>query len=192
MVKPEKAAPVTRTILRTRGPVSADSLRRDGTAQPVSQDQIQRRERGQGKVHFPCSADHNEQDWQPHPVDPYSAISDGNHTRLIHTLAYTFIHIFYSHDAPRYYRPPPPGRNSSSWIAWTTKGRRTTSTTAKRWDSWPPKQRHRLRHPPLGEATVGVTPAAAVVTVVIAMATVVRREVREPGHARSLFCPPLI
>ena len=106
MVKPEKAAPVTRTILRTRGPVSADSLRRDGTAQPVSQDQIQRRERGQGKVHFPCSADHNEQDWQPHPVDPYSAISDGNHTRLIHTLTYTFIHIFYSHDTPRYYRPP--------------------------------------------------------------------------------------
>ena len=25
--------------------------------------------------HFPCSADH-EQDWQPYPVDPYSAICD--------------------------------------------------------------------------------------------------------------------
>ena len=24
---------------------------------------------------FPCSADH-EQDWQPYPVDPYSAICD--------------------------------------------------------------------------------------------------------------------
>ena len=32
--------------------------------------------------HFPCSADH-EQDWQPHPVDPYSAICD-DHT-YIHT-----------------------------------------------------------------------------------------------------------
>ena len=27
---------------------------------------------------FPCSADH-EQDWQPYPVDPYSAICD-DHT----------------------------------------------------------------------------------------------------------------
>ena len=28
-------------------------------------------ERGQGKIHFPCTADH-EQDWQPSPVDLYS------------------------------------------------------------------------------------------------------------------------
>ena len=46
-------------------------LTRDGTAEPVSRDQIFRRERGQGNIHFPCSADH-EQDWQPYPVDPYS------------------------------------------------------------------------------------------------------------------------
>ena len=45
-------------------------LTRDGTAEPVSRDQILRRERGQGNIHFPCSADH-EQDWQPYPVDPY-------------------------------------------------------------------------------------------------------------------------
>ena len=31
--------------------------------------------RGQGNIHFPCSADH-EQDWQPYPVDPCSAICD--------------------------------------------------------------------------------------------------------------------
>ena len=37
----------------------------------VSRDQILRRERGQGNIHFPCSADH-EQEWQPYPVDPYS------------------------------------------------------------------------------------------------------------------------
>ena len=29
----------------------------DGTAGPVSQDQILRRERGQGNINFPCSAD---------------------------------------------------------------------------------------------------------------------------------------
>ena len=46
-------------------------LTRDGTAEPVSRDQILRHERGQGNIHFPCSADHV-QDWQPYPVDPYS------------------------------------------------------------------------------------------------------------------------
>ena len=58
-------------------------LARDGTAEPVSRDQILRHARGQGNIHFSCSADH-EQDWQPYPVDPYSAICD-DHT-YIHTL----------------------------------------------------------------------------------------------------------
>ena len=39
-------------------------LTRDGTAEPVSRDQILRHARGQGDIYFPCSADH-EQDWQP-------------------------------------------------------------------------------------------------------------------------------
>ena len=43
----------------------------DETAEPVSRDQILRRERGQGNIPFPCSTDHV-QDWQPYPVDPYS------------------------------------------------------------------------------------------------------------------------
>ena len=55
-------------------------LMRDGMAEPVSRDQILRHARGQGNVHFLCSADH-EQDWQPYPVDPYSAICDG-HCRI--------------------------------------------------------------------------------------------------------------
>ena len=50
-------------------------LTRDGTAEPVSRDQILRHARGQGNINFPCSADH-EQDWQPYPVDAYSAICD--------------------------------------------------------------------------------------------------------------------
>ena len=57
-------------------------LTRDGTAEPVSRDQILRHAREQGNIHFPCSADH-EQDWQPYPVDPYSAICDDH----IHTYA---------------------------------------------------------------------------------------------------------
>ena len=48
-------------------------LTRDGTAEPVSRDQILRRERGQENIIFLCSADH-EQGWQPYPVDSYSAI----------------------------------------------------------------------------------------------------------------------
>ena len=55
-------------------------LTRDGMAEPVSRDQILRHARGQA---FPCSADH-EQDWQPYPVDPYSAICDDH----------TYIHIY--------------------------------------------------------------------------------------------------
>ena len=46
-------------------------LTRDGTAEPVSQDQILRHERGKGNIHFSCSAYHA-QDWQPYPVDAYS------------------------------------------------------------------------------------------------------------------------
>ena len=46
-------------------------LTRDGTAEPVSRDQVLRHERGQRIIHFSCSADHV-QDWQPYPVDPYS------------------------------------------------------------------------------------------------------------------------
>ena len=52
----------------------------DGTAEPVSRDQTLRHARGQGNINFPCSADH-EQDWQSHPVDPYSAIYD-DHTYI--------------------------------------------------------------------------------------------------------------
>ena len=59
-------------------------LTRDGTAEPGSRDQILRHARGQGNINFACSADH-EQDWQPYPVDLYSAICDG------HTYIRTYI-----------------------------------------------------------------------------------------------------
>ena len=43
----------------TRFSLSAEMSRltRDGTAEPVSRDQILRHEREQGNIHFPCSAD---------------------------------------------------------------------------------------------------------------------------------------
>ena len=79
-------------------------LTRDGTAEPVSRDQILRHARGQGNINFPCSADH-EQDWQPYPVDPYSAICD-DHT-YIHRA--TYIHTRYSlmRFLPRHYTVDP-------------------------------------------------------------------------------------
>ena len=66
-------------------------LARDGTAEPVSRDQIIRRDRGQGNIHFPCSADH-EQDWQPYPVEPYSATTV--HVMTIHTYIHTYINTY--------------------------------------------------------------------------------------------------
>ena len=77
-------------------------LTRDGTAEPVLRCQILRHVRGQGNIHFSCSADH-EQDWQPYPVDPYCAICVDHtyiHTYMqfnkytyINTYIYTYIHI---------------------------------------------------------------------------------------------------
>ena len=51
------------------------SLTRDGTTEPVSRDHILRRERGQGNINFPCSADH-EQDRQPYPANLTLSICD--------------------------------------------------------------------------------------------------------------------
>ena len=70
-------------------------LTRDGTAEPVSRGQILRHECGQGNIHFPCSADHD-QDWQPYPVDPYSCYMC-DHTvepydnEVLHCTRYFFI-----------------------------------------------------------------------------------------------------
>ena len=63
----------------------------DGMAEPVSRDQVLRRERGQGNVNFPCLADHG-QDWQPYPVDPYSATVSDDYTYILRST-YQYIHI---------------------------------------------------------------------------------------------------
>ena len=61
--------------VREQAPYSAwvvwrmSRLARDSTAEPVSRDQILRRERERGNINFSCSADH-EQYWPPYPVNP--------------------------------------------------------------------------------------------------------------------------
>ena len=77
-------------------------LTRNGTAEPVSRDQILRHAPGQGNIIFPCSADH-EQDWQPYPVDPYPAICDDHtyihiiHTKVFHiNFSFFFFNLTYS------------------------------------------------------------------------------------------------
>ena len=60
-------------------------MKKTTTAEPVSGDQILRRERVQGNIHFPCSPDH-EQDWQPYPVDSYSSYMC-DHTNTLPALA---------------------------------------------------------------------------------------------------------
>ena len=66
-------------------------LTRDGTAEPVSRDQILRRDRGQRIIHFPCIAADHEQDWQPCPA--VGAI----HTNIVlhtHTAVVTHTYIY--------------------------------------------------------------------------------------------------
>ena len=82
----DAAAELGRNPLSTRFSLSMEisKLTRDGTAKPVLRDQIFRRERGQGNINVPCSADHV-QDWQPYPVDPYSCY-------LVYISVWPYIH----------------------------------------------------------------------------------------------------
>ena len=60
----------------------------DGTAEPVSRDQILRRELGQGNQSSSYSAD-PEQRLQPHPADLYSAKS-AEHDMYIHIIYHAY------------------------------------------------------------------------------------------------------
>ena len=85
----DATAELGRNLVSTRFSLSMEMSRltRDGTtAEPVSRDQILRHERGQGNIHFSCSADHV-QDWQPHVVDPYSCYM------CDHTYTHTYDNI---------------------------------------------------------------------------------------------------
>ena len=92
---------------------------RNGTPQPVSRDQILRRERGHKNMYFPCSADH-EQDWQPYPVDPYSCymcdytllVITKLHNALTHVLERTG---WLSFASPRSWRRECPSGGGCTW-----------------------------------------------------------------------------
>ena len=66
-------------------------MTQDGTAEPVSRGQILRRERGQGNVYFPCSANH-EQDWQLYPVLIHTLLR----VMTIHTIPYHTIRTIHN------------------------------------------------------------------------------------------------
>ena len=81
---------------------------------------------GTGEYYFPCSADH-EQDWQPYPVDPYSAICD-DHT--------------YIHRPPGPYhhgvqQKPTPGQRISKNFETALQSRNTTRTYFQTLDRFP-------------------------------------------------------
>ena len=85
-------------------------LTRDGTAEPVSRDQILRHARRRWNIIFPCSAD-PEQDWQPYQVDPYSDICD-DHTYIhtyycIHSVRVFSTYLKKKQNAPRPSEHPP-------------------------------------------------------------------------------------
>ena len=62
-------------------------LTRDGTVEPVSRDQILRRERGYDREIFNFPVQLTTQEWQPYLVDPYSCLAVCD---TIHTDAGTF------------------------------------------------------------------------------------------------------
>ena len=65
---PRRSGGIPQVSTRFSLSMEISRLTRDEIGEPVSRDQIIRRERGQGNVDFPCLADH-EQNWQPYPVD---------------------------------------------------------------------------------------------------------------------------
>ena len=121
-------------------------LTRDRTAGPISRDQILRYVRGQGNIHFPCSADH-EQDWQPYPVDPFSTICDDHtyilpvhthtrtHTRQAQAQAHVLLSLEVQHRASgiRIATDHDTGRSANAWVSTTdaTIGGELDNTIAK-------------------------------------------------------------
>ena len=74
-------------------------LTQDGTAEPVSRDQILGRQRGQRIIQIPCSAADHEQDWQPCPVvrTIHTNIVLHTHTAVVtHIYIYIYIYTYYT------------------------------------------------------------------------------------------------
>ena len=78
-------------------------LTRDGTAEPVSRDQILRHARGQGNIIFPVQL---------------TTSRIGNLTRLIHTLLYVMTVHTYIHTAESPHRASKPQGSSKVVLPW--------------------------------------------------------------------------
>ena len=104
---------------------------RDGTAEPVSRDQILRPVRGQGDTCRSFSADH-EQDWKPYPIYPYSAICD-DHTYK-HTKKYSLFFF------PRTVFPIL-SRQSTCFVTYSTVLSQSNHLTRQP-NSFPPERQH--------------------------------------------------
>ena len=116
----------TKQALDSAWSMEMSKLTRDGTAEPVSRDRILRRERGQRKNHFPCSAVDHEQDWQPCPV--VRAMHTNTHisSTYKYRCSYTYIYAYYTTtvNRARMYMPP----NTGTWYTNHYKQQYCTST----------------------------------------------------------------
>ena len=103
-------------------------LTRDGTAEPVSRDQIPRRERGQRIIHFPCSAADHEQDWQPCPV-VRAILTNIVLPTYTYRSSYTYIYAYYTIivNRARMYMPPNK-KYTGTWYINQYKQQYCTST----------------------------------------------------------------
>ena len=102
-------------------------LTRDGTAEPVSRDQIlSRRERGQRIIQFPCSAADHEQDWQLCPV------VRGIHKNIVlhvELVTHIYIYTYYTTvNRARMYMSPNK-KYTGTWYINQYKQQYCTSTT---------------------------------------------------------------
>ena len=78
----DTAATIERNPVSTRFSLSMEMSRltRDRFAEPVSQDQILRRERGQGNISFSSTADHEQIDHLPRLILTLAICDDHTHT----------------------------------------------------------------------------------------------------------------
>ena len=95
---PRNSGGISQVSTRLSLSIKMSRVTRDGTAEPASQDQILRRERGQGNNDFSCPADH-EQDWQPYPVEYFPLL----YVMTIHT--YICVHKQQKSCTPRVKAP---------------------------------------------------------------------------------------
>ena len=113
-------------------------LTRDGTAEPVSRDRNLRRERGQGNMNFPCSADHE-------LVDPCSReMCDDRYINTYHTGYATISTVLFSRqDSSVCFLPI----HSGHQVRWTYQpGSHRRKVTQE--EGHTGGRSHRISHPP--------------------------------------------